>query len=159
MASIKSRIDKAISRLGVPIEYLQAIPSTASPLECPCMDNPWHRYDPKWHSEHPDAPHCHGSGKIVQEQDTELQWISLTKAIVIPNYQVKGSDLEWALAGKYPEWSWLCVLSDYYKIIRIKIKDTQFNVVATLPYYLEGNVTDTTATVYLLQPVTTGGIK
>lgn len=155
MASIKSRIEKAIIRLGVPIEYLQAIPSTSLPQECPCMNNPWHKYDPKWHTEHPDAPHCHGSGKIVQEQDTSLQWLTLTKAIVIPNYQAKGTDMEWLMAGQYPEWAWLCVTSDRYNMLRVKLKDHQFKVVATLPYFMEGNIDTTTATIYLLQPLTT----
>jgi hypothetical protein len=159
MASIKAKIQKAVNRLGVQISYIETIPTSESPLPCPCMQNPWKKYDPAWHTANPDQPNCNGTGQIVGQVDTPADWISLDKAIVIPNYQAKGSDMEWLLSGKYPDWSWLCVTSDYYKMLRVKLKDSQFKVVATLPYYVEGNTTDTTATIYLLQPITTGGIS
>lgn len=158
MASAKEKIQKAVNKLGVAISYLEAIPTSDLPIPCPCTKNPWNRYDPAWHFANPGQPNCNGTGKIVAHEDTSAQWLPIDKAIVIPNYQAKGSDLEWTLAGKYPDWSWLCVTSDYYKMLRVRLKDTQFKVVATLPYYIEGNVTDTTATIYLLQPISTGGV-
>ncbi len=161
---IAERLQPTIAKYGLPVQVgVRKKPiDSAVVTPCPCTieNNPWHTYNSAWHQNHPTAPDCHGTGKLVDSIASPLIEIRTIQAVVLPNYGATGNELDVLPPGSLYQWPWLAITQDTSVFDELQFTDEtgahyRFKVKNPMPYYVENRLNAPAAIIYGLVPVET----
>ncbi len=168
MAGIARRLQLPLEKYGIPVQVgVRKKPTGAGIVTaCPCTteNNPWRSYNQAWHHQHPEAPNCKGTGKLVDFAEgvrggpiTELRTI---QAVVLPNYGATGQEMNSLPPGMAHQWNWLAITQDTSVFTELQFRDNagtlyRFVVENRMPYYVENVLEAPAALIYSLLPVET----
>ena len=127
-------------------------------IPCPCTDNPWHQYSSTWHLQHPDAPDCHQTGRLLMDGSEGFFEIETIWGLAIPNFNYRGTEASQTISGLDMTWPWLGITQSPTKFNRwINPVGMTFMVHTEMPYYVGGDGSTLAVAIYGMTQVNRDG--